>query len=43
MLPGYVAGYYSYGECHIDLSLLACFAGTRLIIANATGIDIQVA
>ncbi len=42
MLPGYVAGYYSYEECHVDLSLLAAFAGARLVIATATGIDPQV-
>ena len=41
MLPGYVAGWYSYEECHIDLAVLAEFAGARLIIASATGVDSQ--
>lgn len=27
MLPGYVSGAYSYDDCHIDLSVLATFAG----------------
>ena len=42
MLPGYVAGYYSYEECHVDLALLTAFAGARLVVATATGIDVQV-
>ena len=41
MLPGYVAGYYSYEECHVDLAKLTSFAGARLVIATATGIDTQ--
>jgi selenide, water dikinase len=39
MLPGYVAGHYSYEECHIDLGRLANFAGARLIRDEATGLD----
>jgi len=27
MLPGYIAGHYSYDDVHIDLSKLAAFAG----------------
>lgn len=42
MLPGYVAGRYTYDECHIDLAVLAEFARARLIIASATGIDHEV-
>ncbi len=39
MLPGYVAGRYSFEECHIDLGRLARFAGARLIRDEAIGIE----
>ncbi|KAJ8599197.1 hypothetical protein CTAYLR_007528 [Chrysophaeum taylorii] len=39
MLPGHVAGQYSFRECHIDLQQMARFAGVRLIKAEVTHID----
>ncbi len=39
MIPGFVAGLYSFDECHIDLARLAAWTGTRLIQAEATGLD----
>src|SRR5499427_6083269 len=39
MLPGYVAGHYSFAEGHIDLGRLAHFAGARLIRDEAVGLD----
>lgn len=39
MLPGYVAGHYSYDEVHIDLSRLAVFAGARLYHDEVIGLD----
>src|SRR5271166_3330168 len=39
MLPGYVAGHYSFEECHIDLGRLARFAGAQLIRDEAIGLD----
>lgn len=39
MIPGFVAGHYSFDECHIDLARLAAWTGARLIHAEATGLD----
>jgi pyridine nucleotide-disulfide oxidoreductase family protein len=41
MLPGYVAGFYSYRETHINLISLARFAGANLIIDRAIGLDLE--
>ncbi|NER23421.1 MAG: selenide, water dikinase SelD [Symploca sp. SIO1C2] len=40
MLPGYVAGFYSYDETHIDLRRLAVFAKARLYLDQAIGLDL---
>ena len=40
MLPGHVAGFYSREECHIDLRLLAQFAGAQLYLDRAIGLDL---
>ncbi len=40
MLPGYVAGHYTYDDCHIDLRRLAQFAGARLYHSEVTGLDL---
>ena len=42
MLPGLVAGFYTFDECHIDLAQLCTFASARMIHAEAIGIDKQV-
>ena len=39
MLPGYLAGYYTYDEIHLDLRKLCQFGGVRLIHTSCTGIS----
>jgi selenide,water dikinase len=39
MLPGLIAGHYHQADLDIDLVKLARFAGARLVLAPATGID----
>jgi pyridine nucleotide-disulfide oxidoreductase family protein len=39
MLPGHIAGFYRFGEMHIDLGQLAAATGTRLVEGAASGID----
>ncbi|MBT8152873.1 FAD-dependent oxidoreductase [Epibacterium ulvae] len=40
MLPGFVAGHYTRDALDIDLEQLARFAGARLVVGHATGIDL---
>jgi len=39
MLPGYIAGHYDRAEMMIDLIRLARFAGARIILDRATGLE----
>ncbi|HEY9631939.1 MAG TPA: selenide, water dikinase SelD [Coleofasciculaceae cyanobacterium] len=41
MLPGHVAGFYNFDECHIDLRRLAGFAQTQLYLDSAIGLDLE--
>ncbi|MBL1264729.1 selenide, water dikinase SelD [Candidatus Methylomicrobium oryzae] len=41
MLPGYLAGYYDYEECHFDLRRLCEELGQRFVKAKIIGIDPQ--
>jgi selenide, water dikinase len=40
MLPGLIRGEYTFDQAHIDLAPLAASAGARLILAEATAIDL---
>lgn len=39
MLPGYIAGHYSFDEVHIDLPRLAAWAGARFFHDDVVGLD----
>ncbi len=39
MLPGLIAGHYTFDESHIDLDLMCQWAGARYIPASACGLD----
>ncbi len=41
MLPGYIAGFYSHNECHIDLRPLANFAQAQLYIDTVVALDLK--
>ncbi|MEK7795172.1 MAG: selenide, water dikinase SelD, partial [Candidatus Hydrogenedentota bacterium] len=41
MLPGHIAGHYSYYDSHLDLRAIARYAGCRFFHDEAVGIDLQ--
>ena len=41
MLPGHVAGFYTYEECHINLQALTQFAQAEFIVDRAIRIDLE--
>lgn len=41
MLPGHIAGYYSFDETHIDLISLANFANAQLYLDSAIGLNLE--
>lgn len=41
MLPGYVAGFYSYEETHINLRHLAAFAGVDFLLDKVIGLNLD--
>lgn len=41
MLPGYVAGFYSFDETHIDLRRLASCVGAQFYLDTAIGLDLE--
>ena len=40
MLSGYLAGHYTFEDCHVDLAPLALVAGTRLYQSCVVGLDL---
>ena len=41
MLPGYLAGFYTFAETHIDLLALAKFAQAQIILDTAIALDLS--
>jgi selenide, water dikinase len=41
MLPGHLAGFYSFADCHIDLRALAKFAQAEFVLDAAIGLDLS--
>lgn len=40
MLPGYIAGFYEFNQCHINLQALCQFSGSKMILDRAIGLDL---
>jgi selenide, water dikinase len=40
MLPGHIAGFYSFQECHIDLCKLAAAANIDIVVAKVQKLDV---
>ncbi|WP_016949494.1 FAD-dependent oxidoreductase [Anabaena sp. PCC 7108] len=41
MLPGHIAGFYNYSQCHIDLQNLSKFANAQLYLDQVVGLDLE--
>ncbi len=41
MLPGHVAGFYTWEEMHIDLRRLCAFAGAAFVLGRVEGLDVE--
>lgn len=41
MLPGHIAGHYSFEDCHIDLAALCSNAGVTLVADRVTALDLR--
>jgi selenide,water dikinase len=41
MLPGFIAGHYTYGDIHIDVRNLAKAAGARVVQSECVGLDLE--
>ena len=41
MIPGFLAGHYSFAEAHVDLRRLCHFAGAAFARATVTGLDLE--
>ncbi|MEA5576418.1 FAD-dependent oxidoreductase [Anabaena sp. UHCC 0451] len=41
MLPGHIAGFYNYAQCHIDLQKLCKFVKAKLYLDRVIGLDLK--
>ncbi|MFM6191575.1 FAD-dependent oxidoreductase [Planktothrix sp.] len=41
MLPGYIAGFYSFDQCHINLQSLAQFSQAQFVLDQAINLDLE--